>query len=268
MINSVVHTGTSLNPGSHMRLRLDPGEPGVERRVAASNATLAITSQEIRNIHRLKQTAIRDGRRIQAAGIRYSATFVGNRLVITGGETTVTSVPAGSSAAAEPALPDESSGRIENDRTGSDPTTARAAAAGGASSAVDPTAWGGHSGSIHELNRELLHLRGEKTRLENEVESSEQERRSEARAPGYPEEMATRMILESSKGELEKVEREIGKLRLQKIVAQLNRLQRNLTEFGTDNVSLAKKYLKSQYPSSSSQPPNALQAGQCFDCLT
>ena len=269
MINSVTHTGTSLNPGNYMRLQLDPGEPGIERRVNASNATIAITSQEIQNIHRLRKAAFQDGRKILSAGIRYSASFIGGRLVITGGETTVTSVPGGPSPTNPPVTSGEPPGKTENGFAESTLETESSTSASGTSPSVDPVARKEQSGSIRELERELLQLQGEKTRLENKAEKSARENRDEAESPGYSEETANRLMFGNSKEELDRVETEIKKLRLEKIVEQLKRLQENLTEFGSANVSIATRYLKSRYPASPYHgPPATSYSGRFFDCLT
>jgi hypothetical protein len=74
--------------------RLDPGEPGMLRRGKASEATLLVTSQEHRNLVRMKSEAIRDGRVIIHAGIKFGRKFAGSFLTTASGLTTVISRPA------------------------------------------------------------------------------------------------------------------------------------------------------------------------------
>ncbi len=74
-----------------MGFRLDPGEPGMLRRGRASEATLLVTSQEHRNLVRLKSEAMREGRVIIHAGIQFGRAFQGPFLTTTNGLTTVIS---------------------------------------------------------------------------------------------------------------------------------------------------------------------------------
>jgi hypothetical protein len=74
-----------------MGFRLDPGEPGMLRRGKASQSTLLVTAQEHRNLARLKSQAIREGRVIMHAGIRFGRAFQGPYLTTTSGLTTVMS---------------------------------------------------------------------------------------------------------------------------------------------------------------------------------
>ncbi len=77
-----------------MGFRLDPGEPGMLRSGKANQATLLVTGQEHRNLVRLKSEAIRDGRVIIHAGIRFGRKFAGPYLTTASGLTTVISRPA------------------------------------------------------------------------------------------------------------------------------------------------------------------------------
>lgn len=77
-----------------MGFRLDPGEPGVLHRGKANQATLLVTGQEHRNLVRLKSEAIREGRVIIHAGIKFGRKFQGPYLTTASGLTTVISRPA------------------------------------------------------------------------------------------------------------------------------------------------------------------------------
>ncbi len=71
--------------------RLDPGEPGMLRSGKATDATLLVTSQEHRNLVRMKSEVIRDGRVIIHAGIKFGRKFAGPFLTTASGLTTVIS---------------------------------------------------------------------------------------------------------------------------------------------------------------------------------
>jgi hypothetical protein len=74
--------------------RLDPGEPGMLRSGKATQATLLVTGQEHRNLVHLKSEAIRDGRVIMSANVKFGRAFKGAFLTTTNGLTTVVSRPA------------------------------------------------------------------------------------------------------------------------------------------------------------------------------
>ncbi len=72
--------------------RLDPGEPGVRTSAKASESTLLVTSQELRNINRLKAEAVQDGHDILYTNITYTPDAVGAYHTITSGHTVVVSI--------------------------------------------------------------------------------------------------------------------------------------------------------------------------------
>ena len=69
--------------------RLDLGEPGLLRRASASTSTLRVAQQEQGNLNRFKSRALREGKTIVFANIRYHRQFRGSFLATVGGETTV-----------------------------------------------------------------------------------------------------------------------------------------------------------------------------------
>ncbi len=71
--------------------RLDPGEPGVRTSARASESTLLVTAQELRNINRLKAEAIEEGREVVYANITYRPDSVGPYHTVTSGHTVVVS---------------------------------------------------------------------------------------------------------------------------------------------------------------------------------
>ncbi|MFC1587878.1 hypothetical protein ACFL54_06185 [Planctomycetota bacterium] len=75
-----------------INFRLDPFEPGFLRSTKASEATVSVHAQEIRNQNRLQRQAIADGRVIIQSDISFQHGIIGRGGTIMAGRTTVTSV--------------------------------------------------------------------------------------------------------------------------------------------------------------------------------
>lgn len=76
----------------YLGIKLDPGEPGLLNKIRANESTIRITAQEQRNLNRLVNQAVQEGRTVIWKGITYSPSMTGSFMGITSGHTTVISV--------------------------------------------------------------------------------------------------------------------------------------------------------------------------------
>lgn len=214
------------NPTLHYRL--DPGEPGILRSAKASESGMAVTAQEMHNIARLKADAMREGRRVIYAGIKYSAGVEGNFVALHAGLTTVISKPAPETIGA---LVDMITMRQQ------EPQAEGEAPALEAAEPVQEDSEEGAIGAIakpadeppkpEELRQSQNILRSEKTNLEAKARNAE---RMAANTPAPAVQGNAETETKDIERRIERIDREIKRIELEKMMQQMDTVQKNTND--------------------------------------
>ncbi len=204
----------SPNRNPVLGYRLDPGEPGMLRRAKASESFIEVSAQERRNINRLKTQAVREGRQVLFARIKYTYGIDGSYSSLRAGETTVVSKKAEKQNPVIKENPDKEEELLENpliknaeDEELEENLTVR---------------------DKEEIDQEAVELEQEKNRLKNQLTQIINDQEIEDSAENEAAENTTARSEQKIKQEIEAVEKEINRLKLEKFSRELEE-QQNIT---------------------------------------
>lgn len=233
----------------HLGIKLDPGEPGLLNKIRASESTLRITAQEQRNLNRLANQAVQEGRTVIWKDITYRPSIAGSFMGIAAGHTTVISVEnpqketglpsdipeKGPEISSEAGLPDDLNPSGQNDISAP-------------SAAIDPPP---AEDSLDELSREAVLLQASIGKLEAEIEEAESGHGEGENDLGA--EQASRKKLHLSR-ELRKKEEELNKIAMERLIKMQSNLMSAVNQDFIQESQAPVAMIKTAYGAGSGTP--------------